>query len=451
MKLPVNFINDVTVLERMHNRPLDEAIRKFKKIRAGSSDTLSDEEKAFVRKKATADDDAIDYALAFDAHLIDDEAKATLKAIGVMKKVLTRRNLFYKNYYVLPHWKDRRIHASANQCAAVTRRYSMSNPNLQQLPKKGEGVKFRGCFKPHHKDAVVNSIDFVGQELRLAAERSQDRNMLACYVGDNLKDPHSITASGALKMKWGAAAVRELFEKHAPESSQDEQGIYDLFVRLRGLGKGDPVGKKAEDLRKEAKNVNFGAQNGAMAAKLSKTIIMPMADCQVYLDARNAMFPDVAVAAERAADKAKSTGLAYTMMGARRHLREPMLSDERGAADRAARQAWNFEIQGSAGEQVKLAMSAMWVSGIYFKYDARFIAPVHDELVDSVSREHAVDFIREKHRCMTQPYATMQVPILGSISIGPDFAEQIECGDYFIEENIRKALNDIFTKEEATA
>jgi hypothetical protein len=45
----------------------------------------------------------------------------------------------------------------------------------------------------------------------------------------------------------------------------------------------------------------------------------------------------------------------------------------------------------------------------------------------------------------------MQVPILGSISIGPDFAEQIECGDYFIEENIRKALNDIFTKEEATA
>lgn len=452
MKLPINFINDVTPLERMHNRPLDEAIRKFKQIRAGKTGlSMTDEEMVFVRKKATADDDAIDYALAFDAHLIEDDAKAALKAIGVMKKVMTRRSLFYKNYWVLPHWKDGRIHASANQCAAVTRRYSMSNPNLQQLPKKGEGVEFRGCFKPHHKNAVICSIDFVGQELRLAAERSQDRNMLACYVGDNLKDPHSITASGAMKLKWGAAVVRELFTKHGEELQDDGDGVYELFVRLRGLGKGDEVGKKAEDLRKEAKNVNFGAQNGAMGPKLSKTIIMPLADVQLYLDARSAMFPGVAEAAERAASFAMSNGFALTMMGARRHLREAMLSDERGAADRAARQAWNFEIQGSAGEMAKLSMSRLWLSGIYFKYDARFIAIVHDEIVDSVNKDHAVEFIRQKHACMAHPYSTMKVPVLGSVSIGPDFAEQIECGDWFIEDRVRGALNNIFNKQEQTA
>lgn len=448
MKLPINFINDVTPLQYANNRPLADAVKKFKQIRAGKSDlTMTPEEMALVRTKATADDDAVAYALAFDSAVIDEDAKAALRAIEVMRKVMTRRNLFYKNYWVMPHWKDGLIHASANQCAAVTRRYSMSNPNLQQLPKKGEGVEFRGCFKPHHKNAVICSIDFVGQELRLAAERSQDKNMLACYVGDKLKDIHSITASGAMKLKWGAAAVQELMGKHGDGLTDDQEGLYDLFLRLRELGKADTTGKKADDLRKDSKNVNFGAQNGAKAPKLSKTLIMPVADAQLFLDAREKMFPDVEVAAERAANQAKSTGYVQTFMGARRHLRVAMLSDERGAADRAARQAWNFEIQGSAGEMIKLAMSRMWVKGIFFKYDARFIAPVHDELVDSVSQDDAVEFIREKHWCMTQAYADMQVPILGSISIGPDFADQHECGDWFIEENIRKALNDIFTKE----
>ncbi len=97
----------------------------------------------------------------------------------------------------------------------------------------------------------------------------------------------------------------------------------------------------------------------------------------------------------------------------------------------------------------KLAMARMWLSGLYFRYDARFIAPIHDELVSSVVKEHAVDFLREKNAAMTQPYSTMKVPILGSISIGPNFADQIECGNWFIQENIEKALNDIFEMREA--
>jgi len=163
------------------------------------------------------------------------------------------------------------------------------------------------------------------------------------------------------------------------------------------------------------------------------------------------MFPRVDKVAAEIADEAKRTGFALTLMGARRHLREAMLSDERGVADRAARQAWNYVIQGSAGEMTKLGMSRIWLSNIFFKYDAQFIAPVHDELVDSVVETDAVEFLREKHWCMTQPYATMTVPILGSISIGPDFAKQIECGDDFIEERVKQALNDIFHKEALAA
>ncbi len=461
MKIPVRVINNVTDTERAKQPDLNNAVTKFKRIRAGKSDsTMSPEELELLKAKAKTDKAAIQMAVAFDTDVLDDDARAALKALGVMKQVETRRDLFYKNYWKGLHWKDGKMHANTNQCAAVTRRYSMSDQNLTQLPKKGEGVRFRSHFKPHKKNAVIASIDYIGQELRLAADCSQDKNMLACYVGDNLKDIHSITASGAMRLKWGRTLVDDYFNTYwsdaAPGSDplKSDQVAYDLFLRLHKRYKADindPVGKKADDLRKDSKNVNFGAQNGAGDVKLAETLIMTVADAKLFLEARSAMFPDVDKAAKEIADECARVGYATTYMGARRHLREAIMSDERGAAERAARQAWNYRIQGSAGEQTKLGMGRMWLRGIYFKYDARFIAPIHDECVSSVVEEHAVDFIREKLDCMAQPYSTMKVPILGSVSLGPDFAQQIECGDSFIEERIRKALNDIFHKEALAA
>lgn len=449
MGLPVNIINDTTLKERAKQPELAEAVRKFKAKRAGKVVTLNEDELALVRKKATSDDTAIEYALAFDAEFIDEEARAALKAIGVMKRVITRRNLFYRNYWVAPHWKDGKIHGQANQCAAVTRRYSFSNPNLQQLPKKGEGVKFRAGFKPHHKNALIGSADFTGQELRLAAERSQDKNMLACYIGDKLKDIHSITAAGAMKLKWGVAAVKQLFEQYGYGLESNPDGQYELFVRLRKLGKADPMGKKAEDLRKDSKNVNFAAQFGGQAAKLAETLIMKLEDAQLFLDARSAMFPGVDKAAKKAEEFCHRYGYAQTFMGARRHLREAIMSDDKSVAARAARQAWNMEIQGSAAEMTKLAMARLWRSGVLFRLDVRFIAPIHDELVISAHRDHIVEAMRVLHDCMTAPYANMKVPILASLSIGPDFANQIECGDWFIEENLVNAVNEIFEQKVA--
>ena len=450
MGLPINIVNDCTPKEKQEKPELANAVKKFKLKRMGKDNiSLSDEDMQHVRRKVRSDDTSIDYALAFDQDVIAEDAKAALKSIGTMKKIITRRSLFYKNYWGLKHWKDGKIHAQANQCAAVTRRYSMSNPNLQQLPKKGEGVKFRGCFKPHHRDAVVGSIDFTGQELRLAAERSQDENMLACYIGDKLKDIHSITAANAMALKWGVAAVEEYMATYGQDLSSTEDGKYELFIRLRELGKNDPVGKRADDLRKDSKNVNFAAQFGGQAAKLSETLIMPLADAQLFLDARSAMFPGVDRAAKRAEEECMARGYATTLMGARRHLREAITSDDRQAASRAARQAWNMEIQGSAAEMTKLAMARLWKSDFLWKYDNRFIAPVHDELVASLHRDTAVESLKIMHECMTAPYSTMTVPILGSISIGPDFADQTECGDWFIPEKITKALNDIFAERAA--
>jgi hypothetical protein len=81
----------------------------------------------------------------------------------------------------------------------------------------------------------------------------------------------------------------------------------------------------------------------------------------------------------------------------------------------------------------------------------QFFGIVHDELVTSVHKDHAVEFIKIKSECMTAPYANMQVPILASVSLGPDFRNQIECGDYFIADNVRAALDKIFKKEMVAA
>lgn len=451
MGIPVTLTNEMTALEWAHKREMGEAINRLKQVRLGKLPSLSDQDKLLVRKKAKANDDAIDYAIAFNSDVLDDDAKRALKAIGRMKKVMTRRSLFYKNYWKAVHWKTGRIHSNIRQVGTVTRRPTASMPNIYQLPKKGEGVRFREHYKPHKKKAVVVSIDFNAQELRLGAHRSQDKNMLACYIGDNKKDIHSITAAGAMKLKWGVEAVREYFATFGDSLSHDDEGQYSLFRRLHVIGKKDPVGKKADDLRKDAKNVNFLAQFGGQALKLSETLIMLPTEAQLFLDARSAMFPDVDKAARRAEDECRRTGYARTMLGARRHLREAILSADKKAASRAARQSWNMEIQGSAGEMTKLAMSSLWRSGALHRYDVRFFASIYDELVVSVDADQAVDFIREMHACMVQPYADMSVPIVASISLGADFANQIECGDDFIEANIRAALDEIFHREEEHA
>lgn len=449
MKLPIKIVNPCTPTEKEKKPELAEAVKRFSWKRAGKSDVvLTEADMALVRQKAQANDTAIDTALAFDMDVIGEESAEALRAIKAMKTVMTRRSLFYKTYWSAPHWKDGKIHASVNQCGTVTRRYSASNPNITQLPKLGEGVKFRRNFRPHHRDAVVCSADFSGQELRIAAERSQDKNLLSCYVGDQLRDVHSITASGAMTMKWGKTKVAELVEKFGKDLPMDDPDYW-LFDRLRALGKKDPAGKMADDLRKVAKNVNFGSIYLAKPPTLADTLIMTLEDATVFLNARNERFAGLNEAAERAERECLDRGYSLTMMGARRHLEAAINSGDRGMAARAARQAWNFEIQGSAAEMTKLALGRLWKSGILFKLDMVFYFPVHDELVWSVSRGHAAESMRVVNQCMTAQYADMQVPILASLSLGANYADQIECGDFFDQAAIEAALNDVFAQKEA--
>ena len=337
----------------------------------------------------------------------NEEVEKVLKAILNMKLVKTRRKLFYGPYAFFPHWCDGKVHASVNQSATNTRRASGSNPNLQQLPKnKG---KFRRVFVPHRPDAVIVSFDFAAQELRVIADYSRDQNMLDCFIGDNTKDMHSLTAL-------------KIAQRERPEYS------YKAFVAAVN-DQSHPDYAWAKELRGKGKTTNFASEYGAKAKKMAETLMVDEDTAQAYLEAKYDTFWQAEAWKEQVIREANRTGFSYTKLGAVRHLRAGIKTTNSYERGKAERQSVNFRIQGSSAEMTKLAMGRMWRSGLMFRYDARFIAPIHDEVVFSVVVKDLVPFCQEVHACMVAKYADMFVPIRSSISVGQNFGDQIECGE----------------------
>jgi DNA polymerase I-like protein with 3'-5' exonuclease and polymerase domains/5'-3' exonuclease len=366
------------------------------------------------------DDLAMQFALKYDA---DKGVNHIIEALQAMKTVTTRRGLYYKPYKFVKHWKDGKMHSQANQCQTNTRRYSFSSPNIQQLPKKDEGLKFREVIVPHKKNAVIVSMDFSGQELRVIAHASQDQGMLDCFIGDNKKDMHSMTAAGIAE-KQGLSKGYEAF---MDSLRSVEKAIAQVFKDLRAVGK----------------KVNFTTEYGAQAKKLSETLLITEKEAQQYIDAKLAAFPRAEAWKKEIIALAKSCGLSFTLMGAKRHLGNLLLSKDRFESSKAERQAVNNTIQSSSAEMTKLAMGRLWDSRLYQRYDAKFLFPVHDELVSSVVADQCYDFICEKHAAMVAPYGGMTVPIVSSISLGPNFGIQIEVGETPDREAIENALRSL--------
>lgn len=355
---------------------------------------------------------AIDWAIKFDA---TEEQKPVLQAMKLMQMVETRRSLYYNKYMGFLHWKTGKLHSSLNQCQANTRRSSESGPNKQQLPKhpkiEGQPAKFRETVVPHHAAAVIVSLDESSQELRIIADYSRDPAMVACYIGENKKDMHSLTGLGIAKWK---------FAKH--------EWSYEVFEDARA----DPahaLHKMAKECRVIGKKVNFTTEYGAMAPKVAETLLIPQFEAQAFVDAKETTFPVASAWKDDVISEAKNQGQVRTKGGALRHLQAALNSPNRYEAGKAERQAVNFKVQGSAAEQTKRAYGAAWRRRLHKKYDCVFIGPIHDEVVWSVAIKDLLPFLREMHACMVQPYGGMFIPIESSISIGASFGEQIEVGE----------------------
>jgi DNA polymerase-1 len=211
--------------------------------------------------------------------------------------------------------------------------------------------------------------------------------------------------------------------------------------------------KEIKEIRsKKAKTTNFASEYGAQAPKMAQTLMVPEDEAQSYLDAKHSTFWR---AEEWKKDEviptSKKRGYALTRLGGRRHLAEAFASDDWGVRSGAERQAVNFEIQGSCAEMTKKAMGRIWRAKLLVKYDAEFIAVVHDELVFSCGRDDLIPFTQELHALMTERYADMTIPIESSIGIGHNFKELIEIGDQPTTDAIMGALRELFPQHYAAA
>lgn len=407
-----------------------EMVRAFQLLRKFKENPdldVPDEVRQLWVSKASTDDDAVALALHMDKHLPEADRHA-LETYAALRKIQTRFKMFYEPYQHAAHWQDGKLHPSLIQCEAVTRRYSSRDPNIQQLPARGEGIRFRELILPHHKDAVVVSIDWGGQELRLMAEECRDENMLSCFLGENKRDMHSLVAVSAAPSIWG------------------EEVSYDDFIRMRKQGT-EEERAKADDLRNKGKTCNFSTQFGAMAPTLAIHLLSDEETAQKFIDAKDGAFPRINQWKAEFEAEAKEQGYATTRLGARRHLRNAFRSEDKWDLKRAERQASNFRIQSSGGEMARLAMKSLWESGIFTgRLDARWMFPVHDEVVFSVHRDQAHEAIRIAHACMVQPYAGMVVPLESEVAIGRDFGRMEVLGTQPNKEKTEEILDGLFSE-----
>ena len=313
--------------------------------------------------------------------------------------------------------------------------------NMQQMPVhakiKGFESKFRRVVQPHKPGAVVVSLDFNAQELRDIADDSQDPNMLACYVGENKKDMHSITAA-SIALSRLPDTMNPLMEKLKEHYDNDGDLVYWAFKEIEKVDE-----KLYGDYRSLGKKVNFTSEYGAMAEKLAMTLMVTEEEAQAFIDAREAAFHVATKWKESLIKQAREDGYIRTRLGAKRHLASMFDSFDRSISSKAERQAVNFRIQGSCAEQTKKAEGRMWRNGIFSgnEFDAVCYGPVHDEVVASVMLEDLFEFLPKMHKLMVEKYADMEVPVVSSIAFGPNFYDQIEIGTEATVEAIQAGID----------
>ena len=370
-----------------------------------------------------ADFAAVEHALKLDLAEDSEEYKVLL-AIREMKSCLTREGLFYSAWPLYQHWKTGRVHMNFGQSRAATRRMTPNNPNGSQLSKKGDGRKVRRIISapPGH---VVCTMDFIGQELKLAAWASQDPAFLSCYLGDNLRDLHSMTGA-AIAKRAGETQIADYFE----------------FVAAIEAGLAE-----AKAYRAKGKAVNFATQFLVRAKKLAKMLVVTEDEAQLFIDAKNETYPDLVVWQQAVIAELHRTGISLTPHGAVRHLKDKLASGDKWAIAEAERQAINFKIQSAAKEQTQLAMNEMRRRNVFEEFGIKFVTAIHDECVTYIPVDNLVPGIQALHACMVINYADMAIPAESDISIGWNFGELVNIGKNPTKENILTAFNKLQEKK----
>ena len=304
----------------------------------------------------------------------------------IVDKILQHRGLkkLLSTYIeALPKLINKRtghIHTSFNQAVTATGRLSSSNPNLQNIPVRGEnGREIRKAFIPE-EGQIFFSADYSQIELRLMAHLSGDAHLIEAF--NNGEDIHAATAA-------------RIFKKPLEEVSRDE--------------------------RRKAKTANFGIIYGISAFGLAERMEVSRTEAKELIDNYFQTYPGVREYIDNSVSRAKELGYIETLCGRRRYLPD---INSRNAVVRgyAERNAVNAPIQGTAADIIKIAMIRVAARFKAESIRSKMILQVHDELNFSVLPEE-LDRVRSIVTHEMNHAFTLSVPLEADCGEGSNWLE----------------------------
>jgi DNA polymerase-1 len=277
--------------------------------------------------------------------------------------------------------KTHRIHCTFNQSVTATGRLSCQDPNLQNIPVRSSiGTEIRQAFCPEKKDRLFLGADYSQIELRILAHLSEDERLIHAF--NHNQDIHRLTASLIFDCK--------------------ESEVTD-------------------EMRYQAKAVNFGIIYGQQAFGLSKELKIPMKEAAEFIRRYFDRYPKVLKFLEKEKEKAKETGVSRSIMG-RMRLLEDINSKNPMIRAQAERYAINTPIQGTQSDLIKLAM--IKIDHLFKKNHLKsfLILQIHDELIFEVEEEELESVKKIVKETMESIYP-MKVPLKVNISVGKNWGE----------------------------
>jgi DNA polymerase-1 len=276
--------------------------------------------------------------------------------------------------------KTGRIHTSYNQTVTATGRLSSSDPNLQNIPVRGDlGRRFREAFIPA-KGHLFLSADYSQIELRVLAHLSKDPALIETFLHDH--DIHEETAER-------------------------------VFGNTSILSK--------EEKRRRAKIINFSMVYGASAFSLARELGTSNSEAQDFIDLYYEKYPKVRQFMEKKIRDAQKEGFSETLFGRKRQV--PELQHKDKMIQQAGRRiALNTPVQGSAADLMKKAMIDIWREIKKRGLESKMILQVHDELVFEVpdpEQDEVETLVKEK---MENVFA-LKAPLKVHLSWGVNWAE----------------------------
>jgi DNA polymerase-1 len=273
-----------------------------------------------------------------------------------------------------------RIHASFNQMVVATGRLSSSDPNLQNIPIRGEeGMKIREAFVPEEGHILISS-DYSQIELRVLAHISGDPVLNDTFLKD--EDIHTRVA-------------QEVF--------------------------GVASGGVTHEMRRTAKVINFGIIYGMSSFGLAKELSVSQRDAQNYIDDYFSRHQGVKAYMDGIQKSAREKGFVQTLFGRIRYIPE-INNHDNNIRQLGERAAMNTPIQGTAADIIKMAMVNIHRSIGEKGLLSRLIMQIHDELVFEVPLDEA-DAMEALIKREMEQVVSLSVPLKVSLGKGHSWAE----------------------------